>query len=80
MIEKQSIRGRTVWFQIDARPADRENPRTIPTEYFIASYFFEEPAGNSRGEQILDDSGETKLFESPVEALTYARKKVESSL
>ncbi|MFL5739084.1 MAG: hypothetical protein ACJ75B_02620 [Flavisolibacter sp.] len=80
MVEKQTIRGKTVWFQIDACPADRENPRTIPTEYFTASYFFEEPAGNNGGEMIRNESGETKLFESPVEALTYARKKVESSL
>ncbi|RYY58157.1 MAG: hypothetical protein EOO12_17435 [Chitinophagaceae bacterium] len=58
--------------------ANRANPNTIPTEYFSASYFTEEPEGDgAAGIVILDGEGEPKLFESPVAALTYARKRFE---
>ena len=78
MIEKQHINGRDVWLRVDVIPAHRSNPNTIPTEYFTASYFTEEPAGDgAAGIVILDGEGEPKLFESPVAALTYARKRVE---
>lgn len=78
MIEKQHINGRDVWLKVDVVPANRANPHTIPTEYFSASYFTEEPAGDgAAGIVILDGEGEPKLFESPVAALTYARKRFE---
>ncbi|RYY84668.1 MAG: hypothetical protein EOO15_18855 [Chitinophagaceae bacterium] len=78
MIEKQHINGRDVWLKVDVVPANRDNPNTIPTEYFSASFFTEEPAEDgAAGIVILDGEGQTKLFESPVAALTYARKRFE---
>jgi hypothetical protein len=76
MIEKQSINGRDVWVEIQQQPANRSNPNIIPTEYFIARYFFEEP-GKADGKWLTGDDGEPKLFESPVEALSYASRKIE---
>lgn len=80
MIEKQSIRGKDVWVEVQQQPANRSNPNTIPTEYFIAKYFFEEP-GNSDGNWVMDeDSQQPRLFESPVAALSYASKKLEREI
>lgn len=76
MIEKQSINGRDVWVEVQQQPANRSNPNTIPTEYFIARYFFDEP-GTADGKWLTDDDGKPKLFESPVAALTYASRKIE---
>ena len=79
MIEKQSINGREVWLKIDPQPMHRENPNVIPTEYFTASYYMQEPADEAaQGEGIKDEDGSLKLFESPVAALSFARKKLES--
>lgn len=75
MIEKQSINGRDVWVEIQQHPVNRENPNVIPTEYFTAKYYFEEP-GNAEGRVLMDDEGQPKLFESPVAALSYASKKI----
>lgn len=78
MIEKQNVNGRDVWIQVDPQPVQRENPNIIPTEYFTATCFSEDPSGsNNRGEEIRDEDGKPKLFESPVAALTYARKAAE---
>lgn len=75
MIEKQSINGKDVWVEIEQKPANRSNPNIIPTEYFTARYYLEEPPAGSP--QILtDDEGGPKLFESPVAALTFASKKL----
>jgi hypothetical protein len=80
MVEKHSLNGKEVWIKVDPYHVHRENPNIIPTEYFTASYFWQEPTdGGSAGEMIQED-GETKLFESPVAALTYARKSLETSL
>jgi hypothetical protein len=80
MVEQQTINGREVWIKVDPYHVQRENPNIIPTEYFTASYFLNEPVEeNANGEMIKED-GETKLFESPVAALTYARKNLESIL
>jgi hypothetical protein len=75
MIEKQSINGRDVWVEIQQQPANRQNPNVIPTEYFTARYYFEEP-GSAEGKMLMDDDGHPKLFESPVAALNYASKKI----
>lgn len=78
MIERQLINGKEVWLKVDPHPVQRSNPNIIPTEYFTASYYMEEPAAeNTRGELIRDEQGAPKLFESPVAALTYARKRIE---
>ena len=77
MIEKQNINGREVWLRVDPHPVQRQNPNIIPREYFTASYFFQEPDAGLHGETIRDEGGEAKLFESPVAALTYARKNLE---
>jgi hypothetical protein len=78
MIEKQSIKGKEVWLKVDPYHRQRSNPNIIPTEYFTASYYLQEPASDAEnGEIIKDEDGELKLFESPVEALTFARKRVE---
>lgn len=78
MIEKQLVNGKEVWLKVDPYHVHRDNPNIIPTEYFTASYYLQEPAADSaNGEPILNEEGEMKLFESPVAALSYARKKLE---
>ena len=78
MVEKQSIKEKDVWIKVDPFHVKRDNPNIIPTEYFTATYYLQEPAANSNGEMIKNEEGTAKLFESPVAALSYARKKVES--
>ena len=81
MVEKHAINGKDVWLKVDPHPVQRENPNIIPTEYFTATYFLEEPlTGDEDGEIIKDEDGEPRLFESPVAALSYVRKKVEKVL
>ena len=75
MIEKHSINGKDDWIEIEPFHVERDNPRTIPTEYFTARYYMDEPNGAS-GETLKDENGESKLFESPVAALTFANKKL----
>ena len=78
MIEKQSINGKEVWLKVDPYHVQRENRNIIPTEYFTATYYLTEPADNSiHGEVVKDEDGEPKLFESPVAALSLARKSLE---
>jgi hypothetical protein len=81
MIEKQEINGTAVWIRIDPQPIKRENPHIIPIEYFTATFYNNEPVnGHTNGEVITDAYGEPKLFESPVAALTHARKTLENGL
>lgn len=81
MIEKHSIRGQEVWIRVNAHPANRPNPNIIPTEYFTADYYLEEPTrGNVKAEFIQDENGGPRLFESPVEALSFARRRLENIL
>jgi hypothetical protein len=75
MIEKQSINGKDVWVEIEPFHVERDNPKTIPTEYFTARYYMDEP-NSASGETFKDEDGELKLFESPVAALTFASKKL----
>jgi hypothetical protein len=59
----------------------RSNPNIIPTEYFTATYFLDEPNPEHKGgETINDEDGKARLFESPVAALNFIRKKLESVL
>lgn len=74
MVEQLSVSGKTLWIRVDAQPANRENPNVIPTEYFTAAWFENEPADGEGGEPIRDEDGSTKLFESPVAALSLAQK------
>ena len=78
MIEKQSINGKDVWVEVVPHPVQRDNPRTIPIEYFTARYYLQEPAtaSNNGGELILDKDGNPRLFESPVAALEFASEKM----
>jgi hypothetical protein len=79
MIEKQFINNKDVWIKVDPHPIERENTNIIPTEYFTASYYFQDPtAGDSIGILMKDDNGEVNFFESPVAALGYASKKLET--
>lgn len=81
MTEHQVINKKDVWIKIDPWHIDRNNPNIIPTEYFTASYYFQQPENNaSDGEIMKDDNGEPKLFESPVAAVSYVEKKLESIL
>ena len=80
MIEKQSIKEKDVWIKVDPFHVQRENPNIIPTEYFTATFYLQEPVSDNNGEIIKDDEGTTKLFESPVAALSYARRRVESMI
>ena len=75
MIEKQSINGKDVWVEIEPYHVERNNPKTIPTEYFTAKYYLKEPNSTS-GESFKDENGDLRLFESPVAALTFANKKL----
>lgn len=78
MIESHQINDKNVWIKIDPHPVERDNPNIIPTEYFTAIYYLQDPDDeNSVGILIKDDEGSVKLFESPVAALGYARKKLE---
>jgi hypothetical protein len=80
MVEQQTINGKEVWIKVDPYHVQRENHNIIPTEYFTASYFFNEPATENANGEFIKEDGEMKLFESPVAALTYARKNLENSL
>jgi hypothetical protein len=81
MIEKQSIKGKDVWVRVDPYHLDRPNPNVIPTEYFTAAYYFNEPDIEDKGGEIInDDEGKVQLFESPVAAVSFVRKKLESVL
>jgi hypothetical protein len=81
MIERQSINGKEVWLKVDPQPVERANHNMIPTEYFTASYYLQEPVThNTTGELIRDEEGSAKLFTSPVEALSYAWKKLMNAL
>lgn len=73
MIEKHSINGKDVWLEVEQKPANRPNPNTIPTEYFTARYYLEEPRG-AEGRVLTDENGQPKLFESPVAALNYVNE------
>jgi hypothetical protein len=81
MVEKQSINGKDVWVKINPHPMERSNPNTIPTEYFTASYYLDDlNLEHKEGVVIDDEDGKVKLFESPVAALSFTRKKLESVL
>jgi hypothetical protein len=81
MIEKQSINGKVVWVRVDPYRLERPNLKTIPTEYFTATYFLDDPdTENKNGEPINDEEGGVKLFESPVAALSFVTKKLQSVL
>ncbi|HEY0040690.1 MAG TPA: hypothetical protein VGB71_08515 [Flavisolibacter sp.] len=80
MVEKQSVNGKDVWIKVDPYHVERENPNIIPTEYFTATCFLQEPVDGNEGGELVREEGETKLFESPVAALTYARKTLEGSV
>jgi hypothetical protein len=78
MIEKQTIKNRDIWLRVDPYKVQRSNPDIIPTEYFTVSFFINEPTGDAdKGEFVKDEEGNIKLFESPVAALSYARKTIE---
>lgn len=81
MVEKQTIGGQEIWLKVEPYPVERENPNVIPTEYFTAAYHYKEPAENEMGgELIRDEDGEPRLFESPVQALTFAWKALQKKL
>ena len=82
MIEKQSINGRDVWLRVDPYRVERSSPNIIPTEYFTATYYMEEPTSDRlEGVTIRDEEEDSpRLFESPVAALSYAWKKLKSVL
>ncbi len=81
MTEHQIINNKNIWIKVDQFHVDRSNPNIIPTEYFTASYFFNEPVENAdEGKIIKDEDEKPKLFESPVAALNYTSKKLEKIL
>ncbi len=65
---------------IEPYHVERENPNIIPTEYFTAKCYWQEPQTATSGEILKDEDGELKLFESPVAALSYANKKLSKIL
>lgn len=81
MIEKLTINEKNIWIEVQPYHVERNNPNIIPTEYFTATYFLEQPAPNTaNGQLIKDDNGEPKLFESPVAAVSYTEKMLEKIL
>ncbi len=80
MIEKQNINGKDVWLKIDPYHVERENPNIIPTEYFTATYYIEEPSDEKIKGVVISEDDETRprLFESPVAAMSYVWKKLRS--
>jgi hypothetical protein len=79
MIENHLINDKNVWIKVDPHPVERDNPNIIPTEYFTAIYYLQDPEQeNSIGIVMKDEEGAVSLFESPVAALGYARKKLET--
>jgi len=81
MIERQSINGKDVWVRVDPYHLERANPNVIPTEYFTAAYYLDDPdVENKNGEVINDEEGKVRLFESPVAALSFVTKKLQSVL
>ena len=79
MTEKLPINGKDVWIVIEPHLTPRENQHVIPTEYFTATYYLQEPDGYTPGELFIDGIA-PRLFESPVAALTFVRKKVERTV
>lgn len=79
MTEKLSINGKDVWVVIEPHLIPRENMHIIPTEYFTAMYYLQEPDEQASGEVFIDGT-EPRLFESPVAALEYAREKLTALL
>lgn len=78
MVEQQSIEGKEVWIKVDPYHVHRSSPNIIPTEYFTATFYTQEPVSDAvSGEMVRGEDGAPRLFESPVAALTYARKKLE---
>lgn len=73
MTEKLTINGKPVWVVVEPHLIPRENMHIIPTEYFTALYYLQEPAEDVSGELFIEGT-EPKLFESPVAALEYARE------
>lgn len=81
MTEQQIINGRKVWIRIETYNVHRDNFNIIPTEYFTASYFLQQPFSDiEEGYPVNDDNGKPKLFESPVVALSFTEKKLEKTL
>lgn len=81
MIEKQTINGKEVWLKVDPYLIELSNADNVPAEYFTATYYLQEPdTDTAAGELIKDESGAPKLFESPVAALSFARRQVEKIL
>ena len=78
MIEKQSINGKEFWVEVEPYRVERDNPRTIPTEYFTVRYYLQDPTASTSnsGELVVEKDGQPKLFESPVAALQFANEKV----
>jgi hypothetical protein len=81
MIEQQIINGRDVLLRVEPLRPERENQNIIPREYFTVSYYLEQRGSEEgSGELINNEDGTPKLFESPVAALSFARKKLEGVL
>jgi hypothetical protein len=81
MIEQQNINGRDVLLRVEPLRPERENENIIPREYFTVSYYLEQGGSEENGGEVInDEDGSPKLFESPVAALSFARKKLEGVL
>lgn len=81
MTEQQIINGKKVWIKVEPYHVHRNDPDIIPTEYFTAFYFLQQPSSDAEDwHQVNDDNGKPKLFESPVAALSFTEKKLEKML
>jgi hypothetical protein len=81
MIEQQSIKGKEVWIRVDPYHVPRSSPNIIPTEYFTATCYTREPVSDGvNGEMVRGEDGAPRLFESPVAALSFARKTLEGTM
>ena len=47
MVEQQSIKGKEVWIKVDPYHVHRSSPSIIPTEYFTATFYTQEPVSDA---------------------------------
>lgn len=74
MTEKLQINGKDIWVMIE--PHTTRQPADDAQEYFTASYFSNDPAGQPGGILFTTPDNKPVTFYSPVAALEYANEKL----
>jgi hypothetical protein len=79
MKEEISVRDKKVWLLIEPHTL-HEHEADQRSEFFTASYSFEELSDTPAVVLFLEDNITPKRFDSPVQALEYAREKLNGSI